>query len=433
MKHSFASNSLPDAVLLAVQRVISELRPASVATTRNRDRWFKLHLRCWIGCLLSLVMIRFAASQETLLLKDFRPESKLVTKQTQRDHAKFPVVDVHTHFHFKVRGNQLMLDDFVKVMDRNRIAVCVSLDGQLGGRFESHRKFLWDQYEDRFAIFLNVNWIGAGNEDDPSTWDCHRPGFATRTADQIANAAKEGASGLKIFKRFGLGYRNPDGSLIQIDDQRWDPIWEACGKAGLPVIIHTADPAAFFDPIDARNERYEELMRHPDWSFHGQDFPTRMELLEARNRIIQRHPKTNFIGAHVANHSEDLATVGRWLDQYPNLFIEPASRISELGRQPRAARRFLIQYADRLMFGTDGPWPEQRLRIYWRFFETTDESFDYSEKVPPPQGMWKIYGIDLPDDVLKKMYHENAAKLIPGIAQRLAKFNQNLDDKTAPQ
>ena len=185
------------------------------------------------------------------------------------------------------------------------------------------------------------------------------------------------------------------------------------------MIIHTADPAAFFDPIDETNERWEELSRHPDWSFHGADFPSRQELLEARNRVIARHPKTQFIGAHLANNAEDLAQVSEWLEQYPNLWIETASRIAELGRQPFTAREFLIQHADRVMFGTDGPWPELRLQINWRFFETHDESFDYSEKIPPPQGLWKIHGVDLPDPVLRKLYFENAAKLIPGVAERL--------------
>lgn len=370
-----------------------------------------------------------APQENDLLLRDFQPQSKLVTEQTLKTRAKFSVVDVHTHFHFKVRGNAEMLDDFVDVMDRNNIAVCVSLDGQLGGRFESHKQFLWKKHKDRFAVFVNVNWIGHGDADDPATWDCHRPGFSQRTADQIVAAAAQGASGLKVFKRFGLGYRNPDGTLVKIDDPRWDPIWQACGDAGIPVIIHTADPAAFFDPIDGENERYEGLMRHPDWSFHGKDFPSREELLSARNRVMARHRNTNFIGAHVANHSEDLSVVAGWLDQHPNLYIEPASRISELGRQPRAARQFLIRYADRLMFGTDGPWPEQRLRIYWRFFETLDESFDYSEKVPPPQGFWKIYGIDLPNDVLKKLYHKNAAKLIPGISERVEKFRTTTNSR----
>jgi predicted TIM-barrel fold metal-dependent hydrolase len=188
------------------------------------------------------------------------------------------------------------------------------------------------------------------------------------------------------------------------------------------VIIHTADPAAFFEPVDATNERWEELSRHPDWSFYGGDFPSRDELLAARNRVIARHPKTQFIGAHVANNAEDLKTVGAWLDRYPNLWIEPASRISELGRQPFTAREFLIRYGDRLLFGTDGPWPEKRLQLYWRFLETHDESFPYSEKEPPPQGLWQIYGLDLPNEVLRKLYYENAVKLIPGIAWRLEAF-----------
>jgi predicted TIM-barrel fold metal-dependent hydrolase len=317
------------------------------------------------------------------------------------------------------------LNDFVAVMDRNRIAVCVSLDGKLDGQFERHKQFLWSDYRDRFVIFANVDWMGDGDADDPASWDCHRDGFAERTAAELAAAVQQGASGLKIFKKFGLGYRNPDGSLIKIDDRRFDPIWRACGELGIPVIIHTADPAAFFDPIDETNERWEELSRHLDWSFHGDQFPSRQALLDARNRVIARHPETQFIGAHVANNAEDLSVVSEWLDRYPNLWIETTSRISELGRQPYTAREFLIRHSDRLMFGTDGPWPELRLQINWRFFETWDESFAYSEKIPPPQGMWQIYGVGLPDDVLRKLYHENAAKLIPGVAERLQAFRSS--------
>lgn len=357
-----------------------------------------------------------------LLLRNFRPQSQLRVGENLRLQAKFPVVDVHTHFHYKLRSSEQALDDFVALMDRNQIAVCVSLDGKLGGQLQTHRKFLWEKYKDRFVIFANVDWIGDGQVDRPATWACHRDGFAQRTAKQLAEGVENGVSGLKLFKMFGLRYRNPDGTLIKIDDPRWDPIWKACGDLGIPIIIHTADPAAFFQPIDERNERWEELSRHPDWSFYGADFPSRDELLEARNRVIAKHPKTQFIGAHVANNSEDLSTVGQWLDKFPNLWIEPASRIAELGRQPFTARKFLIKYADRLLFGTDGPWPEPRLRIYWRFFETSDESFDYSEKVPPPQGMWQIYGVNLPNDVLEKLYHGNAAKLIPGVAERVQQF-----------
>jgi len=176
----------------------------------------------------------------------------------------------------------------------------------------------------------------------------------------------------------------------------------------------------FFQPIDERNERWEELHRHPEWSFYGPQFPKREALLAAFLAIVERHPQTTFIGAHVASNSEDLKTAGEWLEKYPNLVVEIASRISELGRQPYTARKFFLKYADRIMFGTDGPRVPERLFPYWRFLETDDEYFAYAENPFPPQGFWNIYGIYLPDDVLKKVYHENAARIIPGVREKLA-------------
>ncbi len=288
---------------------------------------------------------------------------------------------------------------------------------------------LKEKYQDRFVVFANIDWRGDGKEEDPSSWDCQRPDFVRRTVKSLETAAQQGASGLKIFKRFGLNYQNADGSLIRIDDPRWDPIWKACGRLGLPVIIHTADPAAFFRPIDETNERWEELSRHPDWSFYGDAFPRREELLAARNRVIARHPQTLFIGAHVANNPEDLQTVSTWLEQYPNLYVEFASRIGELGRQPYTARKFFLKHSDRILFGTDGPWPETRLRLYWRFLETFDEYFPYSEKEFPPQGFWRIYGIGLPDHVLRRVYYENASRIVPGVRQKLAKLVPQIESK----
>lgn len=356
-----------------------------------------------------------------LALPNFRPQPQLVTPTTDVAQAKFPVIDVHVHPRLRFKHVPERLDQFIAVMDEQNVAVSVSLDGRLGDQLAEHQRYL-SKYEDRFAVFANIDWQGDGQRDDPASWACHRPGFGRRMADALADAKSRGAVGLKVFKMLGLHYKNPDGSLIAIDDPRWDPIWQACGELGLPVIIHSADPVAFFDPVDERNERWEELSRHPNWSFADAKFPRHDELLAARNRVIVRHPNTTFIGAHVANYPENLAEVSRWLDAYPNLVVEISSRIAELGRQPRAAREFFIEYQDRIMFGSDGPRPAARLRPQWRFLETDDEYFPYAENPFPPQGLWNIYGIHLPDQVLRKIYHENALRVIPGLGEKFAKY-----------
>ncbi len=358
-----------------------------------------------------------------LVLEQFRPKSQLRARVTKVPCAKFPVVDVHTHPRMRFRHVPARLDEFVQIMDDHNIALCVSLDGGVGDSLEEHLAYL-KPYDNRFLVFANVDWQGDGKRDEPATWDCHRPDFARRMVRQLEAAQARGACGLKLFKQFGLGYRNPDGSLIAIDDPRWDPIWAACGRLGMPIIIHTADPMAFFEPIDETNERWEELSRHPDWSFYGNDptgrpWPSHDALLAARNRVIERHPNTMFIGAHMANSPEDLTTVGQWLDKYPNFVVEISSRIAELGRQPYTSRKFFIRFQDRILFGTDGPRAAGRLLPHWRFFETRDESFSYAENPFPPQGLWQIYGICLPDKVLQKLYSGNAERVIPGVTEKL--------------
>lgn len=363
-----------------------------------------------------------------ITIGEFEPIPQLKVLKTDIQKARFPVVDVHSHFWIRFKHDADSLEQFIAVMDRNNIAISVSLDGTLGQKLDDHFDYLWRSYKHRFLIFTNIDWKGSGQQDDPSTWACNQPGFAKKISYELAEAKKRGVSGLKVFKSFGLENRNPDGTFTKIDDDRFDPIWEACGQLGLPVIMHTADPSAFFEPIDASNERYEELSRRPEWHFPEGKFPRREELHAARNRLFAKHAKTTFIAAHFGNDAEDLEETSRILSQHPNVVIEFASRISELGRQPYTARDFFLKNSDRIMFGTDGPWPEPRYRAYWRFLETRDEYFAYSEKSVPPQGLWRIYGIELPDEILEKIYYKNAARIIPGVKERLQKWGLESSD-----
>lgn len=386
----------------------------------------------WMMLAIGIAMGRVMA-QETgqtadpnLPLIEFRPAPRLHVKQTPLQAAKFPVIDTHSHFEIRLRHDDAALENFIKIMNRNQIAICVSLDGTLGSKLQEHLDWLRRKAPNRFAVFANIDFVGRGERDKPNTWDCNQPDFVRLTCERLREAARLGVCGLKFFKQFGLEYRNSDGSLIQIDDPRFDPIWMTCGDLKIPVIMHTADPSAFFEPITPNNERYEELARHPDWAFPRDKFPARESLHAARNKVIAKHPNTIFIAAHLGNDAEDLKQTAEWLDTYPNLYVEIASRIAELGRQPYTARKFLLKYQDRVLFGTDGPWPEERLRLYWRFLETDDEYFPYSEKEFPPQGFWNIYGVYLPDEVLSKIYRDNLLKILPHLRPQYAAASSEL-------
>lgn len=363
-------------------------------------------------------------SPKPLDLAEYEPKSMLQVKETRVERAKFPVIDIHTHISESMKSvNGVELDaarafhappsELLAVMERRNILAMVNLTGGFDkGLTEAIARY--DRaFPGRFYTFA-----------EPSYNRFMEPGYPALQAQAIEQAHANGAKGLKILKTLGLYLREniTSGKLVKIDDPRFDPMWEACGRLGMPVAIHVSDPIAFFTPTDKYNERYEELNNHPDWSFYGGDFPSNADLLEARNRVMARHPETQFNVLHVGNFAENLENVGQNLDRYPNMTVELGARIGELGRQPRTARRFFERYQDRILFGTDAvphgdEFPQQVFgdllyQIYYRFLETEDEYFDYAPARIPPQGRWKIYGLGLPDQILKKVYQQNAARLL---------------------
>jgi predicted TIM-barrel fold metal-dependent hydrolase len=339
-----------------------------------------------------------ADQRKTLLLKDFHPASMLHVPEHAPQRAKFYVLDIHNHTNDPAGiGDQLPPQQVVNVMDQTNVKLIVILTGMWGEKLQHVIDTMVKPSPGRFMVFTQIDW---SKIDDPD--------FSQEMVRQLDDGVSRGARGLKILKDLGLGVRDKTGSLITIDDARLDPIFDECGRLGIPVFIHTGDPEAFFLPIDGRNERYEELIEHPDWSFFAPEFPRLSDLLEARNRVFARHPGTTFVSLHMG-WPENLGWAAEMLDRYPNVMVEFGGREAELGRQPRQTRELFIKYQDRVMFGSDNGMDAEMYRNYFRWLETADESFDYWGS--PSQGRWKIYGLDLPDAVLEKIYHSNAEKL----------------------
>jgi predicted TIM-barrel fold metal-dependent hydrolase len=340
-----------------------------------------------------------AEQKKTLLLRDFHPQSMLHAQETPVLRAKFPVIDVHQHVNDAMGiEDRVPPQQLVAMMDQLNIRTIVILTGQWGERLQKVLDEMVKPYPGRFLVFTQMDW---SKIDDPN--------FSRLMVEQLDDAVRRGARGLKILKELGLGVRGHSGKLIPVDDPRLDPVWEECGRLGIPVAIHVADPEAFFHPIDGNNERYEELIEHPDWSFYGPQFPGFQELMAARDRMFSKHPNTTFIVLHAGNWPENLDSVAAMLDRFPNTHIEFGAREAELGRQPRRTRNLFLDYQDRVMFGTDNTAQADMYQNNFRWLETADESFDYWGA--PAQGRWKIYGLNLPDEVLAKIYYQNAEKL----------------------
>jgi len=358
-------------------------------------------------------------SEDHLLLKDWQPKSTLVLDGHIPEKAKYPAINVHAHLGYGVKRSpnvdhkivralnhselslsfkrlrrRYRIDEVIKIMDACNVEKVVDLDGV--PPIKEYTK-IYKDFPDRIIVFYILSFE-----------DIDDPKYGEKRAAELEEAVSQGARGLKVFKELGLKIRDKTGKLVPVDDPRFDPIWEKAGELGIPVLIHTSDPAAFFLPVDRFNPRYVTLKySRPDWSFYGPEFPGKMELLKQRNNVIERHPKTIFIGAHHGNYPENLGYVASLLDKYDNFYVEFSARLTPLGLQPYTARRHFIKYQDRILFGTDGCPDETQYRTYFRFLETDDDYFDGR-----PRGE-RIYGINLPDDVLEKIYRKNAEKVIP--------------------
>ncbi len=341
-----------------------------------------------------------------MLLKDFKPQSKLVTRRTLVDRPKFPVVDAHNHLADPFGGgwDHEPISRLLDQLDEAGVTQYVDLDGGWGEDIlEKHLDHFKSAAPDRFQIFGGVDW---------SKWPEMGGGFPEWAAKRLRAQKERGAQGLKIWKLLGLHVVDHNGRLVDVDDERLIPIWETAGELRLPVLIHVADPVAFFDPIDEYNERWEEIGAHPDWAFTSPPFPSFMHIMDGLRNVVRRHSKTTFVGAHVGCYGENLGWVGGMLEECPNYYIDISARLGELGRQPYTARKFFIQYQDRVLFGLDMGPDIDAYRLSYRFLETDDEYFNYDTGEVPGQGRWYVCGMYLPDDVLRKIYSANAKKVL---------------------
>jgi len=345
-------------------------------------------------------------SDRPILLTEYVPKSELVVESHYVKTPRFPAIDIHTHFGSLVLGDnyeeQYDTGKTVEIMKSYGLKQVINLDGMWGSELDRMMKKI-HPYEDFITTFGSL---------DVSKLD--ESGFEKYVVQTIRESIDKGIKGLKFWKNISLVLKDKNGKYIPIDDKRLKVIWETAAEYKLPVLIHIADPVAFFKPIDRYNERYEELQAHPDWSFCNPELYSFEELMEMQENLLASNPNTTFIVAHAGSYAENLSCVSKWLDKYPNMYIDFADRIAEAGRQPYTARKFFIRYQDRILFGTDATPLDIKYHHNYRFLETWDEYFDYSDKEVPPQGRWKIYGIGLEDDVLEKIYYKNSERIIFG-------------------
>jgi len=348
--------------------------------------------------LLAITLVQPLLAQQ-MDFEAYDPPSTLVVPEHVLTRAKYPFIDVHNHQFGMASGD---LTGLVAQMDKLNMKVMVNLSGRGRGDSDHLRRSLENarKYPGRFIVFTNVSFEGI---DDPQ--------WAARTTKQLEEDVKMGASGLKIYKSLGMFDRDSKGNRIRIDDPRIAPVWDKCGELGIPVLIHSADPKPFWDPMDENNERWLELKTRPGRKRSDTDPAPWQTIINEQHNVFRRHPRTIFINAHLGWYGNNLQKLAELLDAFPNMYTEIGAVIAELGRQPRFAREFLIKYQDRVMFGKDS-WVPEEYTTYFRVLETADDYFPYHKRY---HAFWRMYGLDLPDEVLKKIYYKNALKVIPNI------------------
>ena len=330
---------------------------------------------------------------------DYRPRSTLVTAAHPVPKARFPAVDIHGHP--GSLSSPESIANIVAALDSLNVRVLVSADNSSGDRLQRTLAALAaSPHKDRFRVLAGIDFRNVG------------PGWAERAVRQLEADIAAGAVGVgEVSKNFGLGIQKADGSRLKVDDPELDPIWDALARLDVPVFIHTAEPQEFFQPLDFHNERWLELALFRGRNNNEPGHVTFDELIAERNNLFKRHPKTRFIAAHFGWHANDLARAAQMLEAYPNVVTEVGAILYDLGRQPRAAHDFFVKYQDRILFGKDSFQPSE-YPYYWRVFETKDEYFDYYRDY---HAFWKLYGMDLPDEVLKKLYYGNAMRVVKGM------------------
>lgn len=349
-----------------------------------------------------LVNTLFACSQELQMdFESYDPSSTLVVPEHILAGSKYPFIDVHNH---QWRMGSMDLSDLISEMDKMNMAVLVNLSGGNGERLKEMTDNAKKSFPERFIVFANIDFKGMGEDN-----------WAVQATEQLENDVQNGAKGLKIYKNLGLSLQDNKDKRVAVDDPRIDLIWKKCGELGIPVLIHSADPAPFWDDHDENNERWLELKQKPGRKRSDTNPVPWEQIIEEQHNVFKKHPKTLFINAHLGWYGNDLAHLGKLMDEMPNMYTEIGAVLAELGRQPRSAKEFLIKYQDRVMFGKDS-WAPDEYQIYFRVLETRDEYFDYYRR---RHAFWKMYGLDLPDGVLKKIYYQNAIKIIPGIDKSL--------------